>query len=45
LYAERFLNQRTPSRHFEHQLWISTFVFICLFPYQINYVFFTFHFV
>jgi hypothetical protein len=20
LYAERFLNQRTPSRHFEHQL-------------------------
>jgi hypothetical protein len=35
-YAERFPNHRTSSRHFEHQLWISSSVFICLFPYQIN---------
>jgi hypothetical protein len=49
LYAGRFPNRRTPSSHFKYQLWIGTFVFICLFPYQIdkqmNYVFFIFHFV
>jgi hypothetical protein len=35
LYSVRFLNRRTSS-HFEHQLWISTFVRVCLFPYQIT---------
>jgi hypothetical protein len=36
LYAERFLNCRKLSRHFNHQLWIGTFVCILLFPYQIS---------
>jgi hypothetical protein len=36
VYAERFLNRRTPGRHFQHQLWNSTFIFVFLFPYQMD---------
>jgi hypothetical protein len=40
LYAERFPNRWTPSRHFEHKLCITTSVFICLFHFPIHKLFF-----
>jgi hypothetical protein len=43
LYAERLPNRRTPSRHFEHQLWIWAFVFIAYFLIKWN--LFIIHFV
>jgi hypothetical protein len=36
LYAGKFPNRQTPSRHFEHQLRLVTFVFVCLFPFEIH---------
>jgi hypothetical protein len=40
LHAERFPMRRASSRHFKHQLWTSTSVFL-LFHYRINYTSFT----